>query len=193
MSSLTPNESDPIRISVAEYLRMVEEGLIGEDEKVELLEGVIVPMTPSGPRHAAVLSKLQALIQLALGERGVVRGQMPFVIGGRSLPEPDLAVVPGRAGDYYDAYPSRALLVVEVVDSSLAKDRLWKARLYAAAGIPEYWVVDLQHGQIEVLRQPVAERARYEDVRWFARGESIRLSTVSDVVIPVDEALLRAG
>jgi Uma2 family endonuclease len=109
----------------------------------------------------------------------------PLAVSDDSLPEPDVAVVP--SGDYDRAHPKTAFLVVEVADSSLNKDRLVKAALYAAGGVEEYWIVDLAAGVIEVHSDPVAER--YRRAAPASPGESLRLRAFPDVEIPVGDIL----
>jgi hypothetical protein len=152
LQSLAPERIRPIRRD--EYDRMVELGLF-EDERVELLAGVLVEMSPQGTPHAEVMTRLTRWLIQGLGDRAAVRPQLPFALDDYSEPEPDLAVVP--PGDYSDAHPGRALLLIEIADSSLNKDRRIKARSYAAAGVPDYWIVNLVDRIIEVHRGPTAE------------------------------------
>jgi Uma2 family endonuclease len=120
------------RLTSERYLRLVEEGVLGPDDRVELLEGVVVAMPPRGPRHAAGVSRVNTALVRAVGERAVVRPQLTFPVGRHSVPEPDLVVARGRLADYDRAHPTTALLVVEVADTSLPQDRLTKAGIYAA-------------------------------------------------------------
>jgi Uma2 family endonuclease len=129
-------------MTVERYLGLVEAGVLSEDDRVELLEGVVVATTPSNPPHAAGVARADEALRPAIGKRAHIRPQLSLVLG-RSVPEPDLAVVPGSVGDYDRAHPTTALLVIEVADASLKQDRLSKAAIYAAAGIPEYWIVNL--------------------------------------------------
>lgn len=191
MTEITPQTpSEPTRFTAEEYFRLVETGVLGPEDRVELLEGVIVAMTPSGPRHAAVTNHLRTRLERALGDRAAVRQEAPHHTATRSVPEPDIVIVPGTHRDYVRAHPRAALLVVEVADSSLAQDRLTKSRIYAAAGIPEYWIVDLVHDAIEVHRAPDAPRARYADVRRALPGESVAVAAFPHVAIDVSDALL---
>jgi Uma2 family endonuclease len=175
MTDLAPSiPSDPTRISVERYLGLVEAGVLGEDDRVELLEGVIVAMAPQNPPHAAGVARADHALRKAIGERAHVRPQLSLVLR-RSVPEPDLAVVPGAVDDYERAHPTTALLVVEVADTSLKQDRLSKAAIYAAAGIPEYWIVNLRDEVVEVMRDPDPALARYREVRNAARGARLEL------------------
>lgn len=138
------------RFSVADYHRMGEVGLLGEDDRVELIEGEIIEMTPIGSSHGGRVKQLNRLLTEAVGERAVIAVQDPVVLGERSEPEPDLALLRPRADFYTDAHPQApdVWLLIEVADSSLAFDRDIKVPLYARHGIPEVWLVDIEHGQV---------------------------------------------
>jgi Uma2 family endonuclease len=147
------------RLKRVEYDQLVDSGLL-QDSRVELLLGVLVDMSPQGPRHAEVVSRIAERFTRDLTPAQRVRVQSPLALSDDSEPEPDVAVVP--AGDYWSAHPSRALLVVEVAETSLLKDRGIKTALYATAGVPEFWLVNLAEQIIEVHRRPLA--GRYDEV-----------------------------
>jgi Uma2 family endonuclease len=152
--ALRPERMRPLRR--VEYDRLVDAGVF-EDERVELLRGVLVTMSPQGNLHAWITAELTRLLivqlaELGLGERFVVRPQLPYAASDDSEPEPDLAVVPHQA--FGDPHPDRALLVIEVADSSLRKDRDIKRDIYAEAGVPEYWIVDVGGRAVEVHTEP---------------------------------------
>jgi Uma2 family endonuclease len=190
MSTPAPNlPSRPGPFTVEEYFRLVEDGVLGPDDRVELLEGVIVPMPPANPRHGNQVAALTKRLVMAVGDRAVVRVQTTYVAGPMSAPEPDLVVVPGTLDDYWDETPSAALLVVEVADSSLATDRLTKGALYARNGIPEYWIINLRHGRIEIYRTPDAVAGLYRDIRVAAENETLTLVGLPDVRIAVADLL----
>ncbi|RZO59005.1 MAG: Uma2 family endonuclease [Sandaracinaceae bacterium] len=172
------------RLRRAEYDRLVEEGAFA-DERVELIRGVIIRMPPRGPTHAAPVTRMTRRLIQILGDRAEVRVQLPLLAPDDSEPEPDFAVVP--PGDYDDAHPSVAWLVIEVAESSLSYDRLTKAPLYAAMGVPEYWIVNVREAAIEVHRQP--EGDRYARVTSHGRGETITLERFADASIDVDDVL----
>ena len=173
MTDLTPSvPSEPTRMSVERYLGLAEAGVLAHDDRVELLEGVVVAMTPSSPLHDSCVTRATLALVRAVSERAVVRTQCSLVAGRHSVPEPDVAVVPGSPGDYDSRHPDAALLVVEVAESSLQQDRITKAAIYAAAGVPEYWIVNLREGVVEVMRDPDREHARYRDARTCERGVS---------------------
>jgi Uma2 family endonuclease len=167
----------------AEYDALVRRGAL-EDARVELLYGRLVSMSPQGEPHTYSVSQLMTLLVRALGDRARVRVQAPFAAPDESEPEPDVAVV--APGDYLDGHPRVAFLIVEVAETSLARDRL-KARLYAAAGVTEYWIVNLPEQIIEVHRQPGAEG--YAAVFRHGRGERLPLAAFEDVALDVGDVL----
>jgi len=144
------------RFTVAEYHKMAEAGILGYKEPVELIEGEIVEMTPIGRRHMACVDRLNRFFVRALGDEAIVRVQGSLRLDERSEPEPDLVILRPRA-DFYaesDAGPADALLIVEVADTSEHYDRQVKVPLYARAGIPEVWLVDLTAANVTVYRRP---------------------------------------
>lgn len=170
----------------AEYDRLVELGVF-EGERVELLDGVLVTASPQGTRHAAVVSRLNRLFMMAMGDRAVVRIQMPFAATDTSEPEPDVVIAPPADDDYATGHPDSAWLVIEVAESSLAYDRR-KAARYASAGVPEYWIVDLAANAVEVRTGP--DNAEYTEVRVVRAGELLSAAELDGVSIDVG-ALLR--
>lgn len=189
MTDITPVPNEPTRIPTSEYLRLVETGVLGEDDRVELLEGVIVAMTPPNPPHAAATMKVTYALMAAVARRGTVRTQCSFVASAWSVPEPDVAVVPGEIDDYVESHPSRALLLVEVSDSSVKQDRLSKSRIYAAANVPEYWIVNLRESVVEVMRDPDPATALYRDTRIRVCGDEIELASLPGARVAVAELL----
>jgi Uma2 family endonuclease len=166
---------------------MVEMGLFEEDEKIELIKGFIVRMSPTGVPHASVVQALTRIFVLALvpSERAAIRIHSPFAASDDSEPEPDVAVLP--PGDYRDDHPKKAFLVIEVSESSLRYDRTEKAEVYATAGIEEYWIVNLRHNLIEV-RTDIIDGV-YSQVTTYRRGQIISPRAFPDVAIPVDRVL----
>jgi Uma2 family endonuclease len=159
------------RWTPAEYDALVRSGVLDEDDGVELLEGVLVQMTPPGPVHTNLVARLTSALAVAAQGRALVSPQSPLACGD-SRPQPDLAVLP-LSEDRSDRLPRRALLVVEVADSSLARDRL-KASIYAGAGVPEYWLVDAEARTVEVHTEPTRRGgARYRAVRVLAEGDTL--------------------
>ncbi len=148
-------------LSVDEYHRMIAAGVFEEDEHIELLEGVIVEMTPQRPRHAEVISRLCDPQFVTPGPDVVVRAQLPLTLGPGSEPEPDVAVVARRPEGYAKGHPTTALLVFEVAGESVRKDRMVKSAIYARAGVPEYVIVNLEEDCLEVQRDPDSEAGQY--------------------------------
>ena len=179
----------PVRYTSERYLRLVDEGVLGADDRVELLEGVIVSMSPHNPRHAAGVRRASVALAKVVGERAFVDGQLPLIAGPYSVPEPDAAVIPGTPADYDRAHPNTALLVLEVADSSLAQDRITKAAIYAGAGIPEYWLVDLVHDCVEVFRTPAFAEHAYGTRIVAHRGERLEIAALPGATVAVDDLL----
>jgi len=177
------------RYTSERYFRLAEEGVLEPDDRVELLDGVIVAMAPSGPRHATVVNQAaQALIR-AVASRAAVRVQVPLVASAVSAPEPDVAVVPGVLSDYLTAHPTTALLVLEVSDSSLPQDRITKARIYAGASVPEYWILNLSDDFIEVQRTPDPAARCYGEHHIAHRGDRLDLLALPGAQVSVEELL----
>ncbi|HWK88986.1 MAG TPA: Uma2 family endonuclease [Longimicrobium sp.] len=161
----------PHRFTVDEFQRMGEAGIFSPDDRVELIEGEIIEMTPVGSRHVACVIRLDNYFRELLGREVVVSIQNPLQLEG-SQPLPDVALLHPRADGYADDLPRPAdcLLVVEVADTSFLLDRNSKRVAYARAGIPEYWVVDLQANSVVVHRSP--RGADYQTVKEHRVGES---------------------
>jgi Uma2 family endonuclease len=175
----------PRPFSVAEYHRMVDAGILTEDDRVELLEGVIVLMSPQKEPHAQAIEVLTEALVLQVRGRYRVRPQLPLTLGDRSEPEPDLAVVPLPEPGAPALNRRAALLVIEVAGESLRKDRLAKSRIYARAGIPEYWVVNLEERCVEVSRDPDVEAGVYRASTNASPGAVLRSSAVQGVAVKV--------
>ena len=159
---------------------MVEAGLF-RNERVELIEGVIVQMSPQSPPHAGAIQILNTLLNAALNGRAAVRVQSPFATGADGLPEPDIALVEPRP--FWNAHPDRAFLIIEVADSSLRFDRHEKAEIYAQAGVPEYWVVNLAAETVECHTEPTG--GDYSRVTTCRRDDVLRPVAFPDVGIRV--------
>ena len=144
------------KFSIDDYHKMAEAGLFAKNERVELVEGRIYAVIPVGRRHAAIVAKLIAFFA-PLRERTVVWVQNPLQLPPYGEPEPDVALLRFRETFYEDEVPKPGdvLLVVEVSDSTLRFDRHVKLPIYAEAGVPEFWIVDLVHNRTEVYREPV--------------------------------------
>ncbi len=143
------------RLSVEQYDRMIESGILGENDKVELIDGLIVEMSPVGSAHWYVVLELTKAISSLAGESWLVFAQGPVRLHNGE-PESDICVVRGKSADYKARKPraEEVGLLVEVADSSLEFDRQTKLRMYATAGVPEYWIVNLRDRQVEIHRGP---------------------------------------
>ena len=157
--------ADPVavsrhRLTVADFQRMGEVGILGPDDRVELIAGEIIDMSPIGSLHAALVARLASALGQRVGETAVIWTQNPLTLDDTSQPQPDLAVLRPRADFYAAAHPGPAdvLLVIEVADTTLAFDLDVKVPLYAAAGIPEAWVIEAPSRRTLVFRRPVNGR-----------------------------------
>lgn len=177
------------RFTVAEYRQMAEAGIIDPAERVELLDGEIVQMSPIGRKHIVAVNRTTRACHEQIGRRAVISTQNPVETDELGEPQPDLTLLRPRADDYLSTGPiaSEALLVVEVSDSSLSKDRQIKLRIYAKAGIPEVWIENLVDDVIEVYTDP--ESNGYRNVRVARRGETVRPTAFPDVELKVDDLL----
>jgi Uma2 family endonuclease len=175
--------------TAAEYNRMGETGIFSEDDRVELIEGEIVEMSPIGKRHASCVGRLTNLFGRLLAERAIVWVQNPIVLNDYSEPQPDVALL-NRRDDFYEnslPTPDDILLIVEVADTTLEYDRQIKVPLYAQAGIAEVWVVNLADEQIEIYSQPV--NGAYQSQRQTGRGETINSPDTFNLTLSVDDLL----
>ncbi|MBH0201313.1 MAG: Uma2 family endonuclease [Nitrospira sp.] len=175
-----------------EYDRMAEAGIFCQDDRVQLVDGDIITMTPQNSPHAAAIGTTQRVLERLFGANVWVRVQMPLIIDPDSEPEPDLVVVPGAPHDYRDEHPRSALLVVEVSDSTIALDRDRKRALYARAGIREYWIVNLAERCLEVYREPVAspdQTSLYRSSRRLTPSDSIAPLAAATATVAVADLL----
>jgi Uma2 family endonuclease len=156
----TPTTDLPRRhsLTVEDYYRMAEIGILGPDDRVELIEGEIIDMPPPGELHSGTVIQLDHLLQRAVGDRAIVCVQNPAVLGRHSAPQPDLALLKPRADFYKTALPRSPdiLLIIEVADTSLRYDRDVKAGLYARHGIPELWLIDVRGKRLTRYRDAVS-------------------------------------
>jgi Uma2 family endonuclease len=182
------------RFSVEEYHRMIQAGVFAHDDRFELLEGWIVAKMSRNPPHDVALDKSQDAIRQRLPNGWRLRIQSAITTAD-SEPEPDLAVVRGPAERYMSAHPMAPdiALVVEVAESSLSEDRTDKARIYARAGIGDYWIVNLIDSVIEVYADPTGDvpAPQYRDRDTFHAGQSIpmRIDGKQIASVPVNELL----
>ena len=193
-AAVTPPESPPParekrKFTVAEYYRMAEVGILHHTERVELLDGEIIVMAPIGIPHATGVRRMERVLHQALGAAAAISVQNPVRLDDHSEPEPDIALLRFREDDYATAHPGPAdiLVVMEVSDSTLDFDREVKSKRYAAAGIPEMWIMNLPGDCIDRLDQPGP--AGYARHTVFRRGEKISPAALPDLEFAVADLL----
>lgn len=177
------------RFTVDDYFRMVEAGILSEDDRVELIDGEVVAMSPIGLRHLASVDRATRVFIRQAGDAAIVRVQGSVRLDLFNQPEPDVVLLKPRSDFYASAHagPEDILLVVEVADSSIAYDRSVKTELYARCGVLEYWLVDLTADLITVFSQPV--RGAYMQRQQVGRGADLAPTQLPTCVIPSDELL----
>jgi Uma2 family endonuclease len=167
-----------------EYDLLTEAGCF-ENERIELLFGRMVERSPIGRQHNYSVMQLTELLASVLRGRAKVRVQSSFAALDDTEPEPDVAIVP--VGDYLDDHPKIAFLIIEVAESSLLRDRTTKKLAYEAAGVPEYWIVNLEDNIVEAYRS--LQNGVYTEVRMYRRNEKIPVPSFSDIVLDTGEFL----
>jgi Uma2 family endonuclease len=177
------------RFTVADYERMCQVGIFSEDERLEPVCGEVIQMSPIGERHAACVAILAQLITLRLQRSALVWVQNPLWLDEYSEPQPDLAVLKPRATHYRTSKPTPddVLVVIEVSDSTLEYDRKVKMPLYAGAGLPEAWLVNLPEERIEVYTDPAS--GEYQAARLDARRRKLQSHTLASLRISVSKVL----
>lgn len=173
---------EPIRrLKVVDYLTLAEGGAF-DGERVELLHGVVLTIAPIGPDHTWITSRIAKRLYALVEEPDVVIVQASIELTDESMPEPDIALLhrPNKR-----AYPTSPVLLVEVSDSSLRRDRLIKSALYAAAGVPEYWIVDVAAEMIEVYTEP--RDGTYRMITRLGAGDTLRSSTRPSIELSIDD------
>ena len=175
------------QFTVEEYMRMIEARILDRTDHVELIEGDILQMAPIGPSHASCVAMLTRLLVLGVGTRGLVVPQMTLPVGPRSAPEPDLAVLRSRQVPYREAWatPADVLLLVEVSDVSLRRDRDLKLPLYARGGVAEVWIVDVQEERLLAHRDP--RGGSYASMREIGRDSVVSPMAFPDLQVAVGE------
>jgi Uma2 family endonuclease len=175
------------KFTVEQYYQMAATGILAPDERVELLEGEIVPMAPIGPRHLLCVNKLTRYLNSQLDESIMVNTQNPIRLDDFSEPQPDVSLI--KDAEHLTEVPTGAatILAIEVADSTLDKDRTIKQKAYANANIPEYWIVNLPEDVVEVYRSPAGDE--YQTVQIVAREESLSPLLLPNLVLSVDRIL----
>ncbi len=181
-----PERVEVHRFTREEYERVAKRGGFSSDRRVELVDGIVYDMSPQSGRHAKGIVLANQALMVAFGSGYHIRPQLPLALGDDSMPEPDIAVIAGSPADYPD-HPSEAVLVVEVAESSQHHDGERKAKLYAKAGLPDYWITNLRRDAVEVLRDP--QRGTYRERLVFRKGERISPLARPEVSIAVEDLL----
>lgn len=187
MGAIAEHSAGLHRFNCEQYERMIDAGVFGPDDRLELLDGEVVEMAPQNSRHATAVRMLERALAKAFDAGFDIRAQLPLRISDQSEPEPDIAVVIGSPRDYRDAHPATALLVVEVSDTTRSYDRGRKLAAYARAGIPEYWILDVVAETLEICRRPMAED--YAERRILKAGESVSPQAVPTAILAITDLL----
>ena len=173
------------RFTVAEYYAMAEAGILTEDDRVELIDGVIVEMAPVGSRHLGCVNCYTRELSEAVGRRAIVQVQSPVRLDDNTEPQPDVVLLRYQADGYASGHPGPrdVLLLIEVADSSVGYDRNEKLPRYARAGIPEVWLTLLPEDVVEAHTEPTDNG--YRVTRRFRAGDVLRPGCFEDIEIPV--------
>ena len=177
------------RLNVSQYHQMSEAGIFSENDKVELINGEIIEMSPIGRRHTACVNRLNSVFSQLLGKKVIIAVQNPITLNNLSEPQPDIALLKPRA-DFYESghpQPQDIFLLIEVADSSLEYDRDVKIPLYASSGITEVWLVDIYEQVIIVYRYP--SENGYSDIQKLSRGEKMSIQAFPEINLVVDDIL----
>lgn len=172
-----------------EYHRMARTGILGEDDRVELIEGEIVEMAPIGSRHAAVVNRINLLFSEYAGRQAIISVQNPIRLGEYSEPQPDVSLLQPQEDFYTLAHPGPedVLLIVEVAETSAEYDREVKVPLYARFGIPEVWLVNLEDKLVDVYREP--SREGYHEVQTLHSGHRLSPNSFPGLGLSLEEIL----
>jgi len=181
------------KLTVEQYHRMGEAGILGENDRVELIDGELIRMAPIGSLHGGLVSRLNRLLVERTAGVAVVSPQNSLILSDVTEPQPDLSVLRWRADDYMSAVPVAAdtLLVIEVADSSLRYDRDVKLRFYAESGVPEVWIVDARRRQVLVFREPAGRSYRREHT--LAEGDAAVCAVLPQLHIEVGALFVAGG
>ena len=175
------------QLTSSEYYGMMENGIIREGERVELISGQVFTMAAKGTRHTLCTRNLFKQLLVSIGDRADVQSQDPITLPNNSEPEPDIVIARLREDNYANSHPSPTdiILAIEVADSSIKFDREVKAPLYAAAGINEYWIINLIDDRLEIYRQP--EGNIYTSIELITPPRSIYLPQFSEISLNIDD------
>ncbi|MBD2178853.1 Uma2 family endonuclease [Pseudanabaena sp. FACHB-1998] len=174
------------RFTVEQYYKMAEVGILGIEERTELIEGEITEMSPIGAKHAGSINRLNRRFSAIVNNQAIIAVQNSISLNDYSEPQPDLAILHWREDFYTQSLPnpSEIFLLIEVADSTIKYDREVKAPLYAKAGIPELWIVNLEAQVFEVYRQP--SETGYQQMQIYTKGQTVQLEQLPNVEIEID-------
>ncbi len=171
------------RFNKGEYYRLGELGFF-QGQRVELIEGRLMVLSPQGPTHSAIVDQVARALESIFGPGHWVRRQYPLDLGQTTEPEPDVSVVQGTLQQFMNNHPTSAVLLVEVSDTTLSYDRRRKGSLYARAGIDDYWIVNLRRRRLEVYRAPIPDATRPHGHRYSSRTDLLPPAFVSPLALP---------
>lgn len=177
------------KFTVQQYHQMSESGILSERDRVELIQGEIIQMSPIGRRHAACVDRLTERLILLLSTRAIIRSQNPIRLSNNSEPQPDIALLRRREDFYSESHPQPAdiFLIVEVSDTTADFDREIKIPAYAEGNITEVWLIDLNAQQIEVYRKPTPQG--YQNVQLLNREQTLTILAFPDIELSVEQIL----
>ena len=176
------------KLDVYAYYRMAEAGILGENDRVELIDGELIDMAPIGQGHAGIVNRLTEVLVLACAGLAIVSNQNPVRLDVQNEPQPDFAIL-RRRPDFYEtgerAGTADVLLLIEVSDSSLRFDRDVKLPLYARTGIPEVWIIDLRRRVVDVYRAP--REGQYTELTTRQRGDTLSVALAPDIEVTLEQ------
>lgn len=172
----------PIRWSIENYYKMAETGMLDTDKRYELIHGIVYEAQPISPEHNYAVQTLADRLKACAGENAVVFSQGPAQFDDDSEPQPDILVLKPPAEQYRRRHPrpEDVLLIIEIANTTLQTDRSFKLELYAHAGIPEYWILNLQKNQLETYRDPDTDEGRYREAHTLDEGEAAETQGLKD-------------
>jgi len=165
-------------LSIDDYHKMAEVGILAPDVNVELIEGEIIDMAPIGSQHAGMVAYLIDLLTHQLAKKAIINVQNPIILGTQSEPQPDLLILKPRKDFYRQAHPKPddVFLLIEISDTTLQYDREIKIPLYATYNIPEIWLVNIKEQRLEIYRTPQPGSKLYQDIKLLDRGTASPLA-----------------
>jgi Uma2 family endonuclease len=177
------------KFTVSQYHQMIESGILTDRDRVELLQGEIIEMSPVGRQHAACVDRLNELLVLGLSTRVIVRVQSPIRLNNNSEPQPDIAILQRRTDFYAEGHPQPEdiFALVEVSDTTVEFDRTIKVPLYAQYRIPEVWIVDLNAQAVQVYREP--NSSGYQQVQTFRHGQTLFFQAFTTIQFSTEQVL----